>query len=40
MDINECLDVIRPYHKNKIKIIKNIYLTINNFIKEYGELNF
>jgi hypothetical protein len=39
MDINECLDVIRPYHKNKIKIIKNIYLTINSFMKEYDGVN-
>jgi hypothetical protein len=40
MNINECLDVIRPYHKNKIKIIKNIYLTINNFMKEYDDVDF
>lgn len=40
MDINECLDVIRPYHKNKIKIIKNIYTTINNFLKEYEDINY
>ena len=39
MNINECLEVFRPYHKNKIKIIKNIYCVINNFIKEYNEIN-
>lgn len=35
MNINECLNVIRPYHNNKIKIIKNIYTIINNFINEH-----
>lgn len=35
MNINECLDVIRPYHSNKIKIIKNIYAVINNFLNEH-----
>ncbi len=37
LTINECLNKIRPYHKNKIKIIKNIYMVINNFIEEYSE---
>ncbi len=39
MNINECLDVIRPYHKNKIKIIKNIYTVLNNFFKEYEQID-
>jgi len=39
MNINQCLDVFRPYHKNKLKIIKNIYNVINNFLKEYNEIN-
>ena len=39
MNINQCLDVFRPYHKNKLKIIKNIYIIINNFLKEYNEIN-
>ena len=34
LNITECLEKIRPYHKNKIKIIKHIYLVINNFLKE------
>jgi ADP-ribose pyrophosphatase YjhB (NUDIX family) len=35
MKIEECLNVIRPYHTNKIKIIKNIYNIINKFIQEH-----
>lgn len=38
LDINECLDYIRPYHKNKIRIVKYIYNTVNEFIKEYSEI--
>lgn len=38
MNINECTKLIRPYHVNKIKIIKNIYNIINNFIKEYENI--
>jgi hypothetical protein len=34
-NINECLEKIRPYHTNKIIIIKSIYMIINNFINEY-----
>ena len=34
LNLNECLDKIRPYHKNKIKIIKYIYWIVNNFIKD------
>lgn len=34
LNLNECLNCIRPYHKNKITIIKNIYYIINNFLKE------
>ncbi len=35
MDINECIEVVRPYHKNKIKIIKYIYNVINDFLSEH-----
>lgn len=38
LNLNECLEKIRPYHKNKIKIIKYIYWIINNFIKEYSSI--
>ena len=31
-NVNECLKFIRPYHYNKINIIKNIYEIINNFL--------
>ena len=34
LNILECLDKIRPYHKNKIRIIKNIYMVINDFLQE------
>lgn len=34
LNISECLDKIRPYHINKIKIIKTIYCIINNFLRE------
>jgi hypothetical protein len=37
LNLNECLDRIRPYHKNKIRIVKNIYNIINNFISECTE---
>lgn len=39
LNLNECLDRIRPYHKNKIRIIKNIYTIINNFLLEYSSFN-
>lgn len=39
LNLNECLERIRPYHKNKIKIIKNIYTIINNFLLEYSLMN-
>lgn len=39
MNINDCIDVIRPYHKNKIKIMKHVYNVINDFIKEYQDIN-
>lgn len=32
IDLNESLNLIRPYHKNKVKIIKSIYNIINNFL--------
>jgi hypothetical protein len=38
MNINECLNLIRPYHENKIKIMKSIYYVINNFFKEFAEI--
>jgi hypothetical protein len=38
LDINECLEKIRPYHKNKIRIIKSIYEIVNNFVKEYSKI--
>jgi len=37
LNINECLELIRPYHKNKIIILKNIYKLIENFLKEYKD---
>lgn len=40
LDINECLKRIRPYHKNKIRIIKHIYLVINDFLNEYSKFDF
>lgn len=37
LNIMECLNKIRPYHKNKIRIIKHIYAVINNFLEEYSK---
>lgn len=37
LNILECLDKIRPYHKNKIRIIKHIYMVINDFLQEYSQ---
>lgn len=37
LNILECLNKIRPYHKNKIRIIKHIYMVINNFLHEYSQ---
>ena len=39
LNFNECLERIRPYHKNKIRIIKYIYIIINNFLTEYSLMN-
>jgi hypothetical protein len=39
LNIKECINIIRPYHNEKINIIKRIYLLINNFIKEYAEIS-
>lgn len=39
LNILECLDKIRPYHKNKIRIIKHIYMVINNFLQEYSQFD-
>ena len=38
MNIKDCIELIRPYHTEKINIIKTIYLLINNFIKEYENI--
>ena len=38
-NLTQCLNVIRPYHTNKIKIIKNIYTIINNFLIEHASIN-
>lgn len=38
VNLNECIDIIRPYHKNKVKIIKYIYNVINDFIKEHEKI--
>ena len=32
MNIKECINLIRPYHLEKIKIIKIVYCLINNFL--------
>ena len=32
MNINECIELIRPYHKNKQKVVKGLYLLIENFL--------
>ena len=37
LNIMECLNKIRPYHKNKIRIIKHIYMVINDFLQEYSQ---
>ena len=39
LNLSECLEKIRPYHKNKIRIVKNIYTIINNFLLEYSTFN-
>jgi hypothetical protein len=38
LNILECLNKIRPYHKNKIRIIKHIYMVINDFLEEYSKV--
>jgi 8-oxo-dGTP pyrophosphatase MutT (NUDIX family) len=38
MNIKDCIELIRPYHTEKIKIIKTIYILINYFIKEYENI--
>jgi hypothetical protein len=37
LNLDECLERIRPYHENKIRIIKNIYIIINNFLREHSK---
>lgn len=37
LNILQCLDKIRPYHKNKIRIIKHIYMVVNDFLLEYSQ---
>ena len=39
LTITECLEKIRPYHKNKIRIIKCVYSVINNFLNELALLD-
>ena len=39
LNILECLNKIRPYHKNKIRIIKHIYMVINDFLEEYSKVS-
>jgi len=39
LNISECLEKIRPYHKNKIRIIKHIYMVINDFLEEYSKID-
>ena len=34
-DVDKCVSIIRPYHKNKITIIKKIHNLIANFMIEY-----
>ena len=34
MTLNECIELIRPYHYNKYNIIIQIYTLINNFLTE------
>jgi 8-oxo-dGTP pyrophosphatase MutT (NUDIX family) len=31
LDVNSCLELFRPYHYNKINVIKNVYNVINGF---------
>ena len=38
LNILECLNKIRPYHKNKIRIIKHIYIVINDFLEKYSKV--
>lgn len=40
LNLIECLNYIRPYHKHKINIVKNIYIIINNFLNEYDIYSF
>lgn len=35
MNINECLNVIRPYHNNKLKIITKVYNIIKMFLNDH-----
>jgi ADP-ribose pyrophosphatase YjhB (NUDIX family) len=39
LNLNECLEKIRPYHKNKLMIIKYLYTIINNFLIENQYIN-
>ena len=36
-NVNECLKLIKPYHYNKINIIKNIYEIINKTLMKYSQ---
>ena len=39
MNIEECLNIIRPYHNEKIKIIKLIYSLINKYLKDISTVS-
>ena len=38
ININECLPLIRPYHHNKIIILRKINNLIMNFMSEYAHI--
>lgn len=38
IDFNECLPLIRPYHHNKIIILRKIHNLITNFMLEYAHI--
>lgn len=40
LNLNACIEKIRPYHKNKVKIIKSIYIIVNNFLREYSAIEY
>ena len=40
MSYNECIDNIRPYHVNKLKIINVLYELVCNYLNNNNKLNF